>query len=92
MVDLSSDEEEEEVRRPPKLPNSITFTRVGTEAKLLQEMEEVNKLLVKTVERVKMERKERGEENREGDRRKVIRQAVKEAKQMIELLHDKLRA
>ena len=91
MVDLSSDEEEEETWKPPKLPDTITIMKVGTEAKLLQEMEDVSKQLTKTVNRVKMEKEERGEDDGEAERRKDIRQAVKEAKRMIEELDVKLR-
>ena len=89
MVDLESDEEEK-VWRPPNLSNSITFTRVGTEAKLLEEIREVCKLIDKTIERVKIEKKERGAEEREQERRGYIRQAVQLAKKMIEEIDDKM--
>ena len=91
MVDLESDEEEK-VWRPPNLSNSITFTRVGTESKLLQEIGEVSKLLDKVIERVKREKMERGAEEREQERRGYIRQTVQEAKKMIEGIDNKMRS
>ena len=90
IVDLESDAEEM-VWRPLNLSNSITFTRVGTEAKLLQEIGEISKLLDKTVERVKKEKMQRGAEERVQERRGYIHHAVQEAKKMMEGINDKLR-
>ena len=91
IVDLESDAEEMGWR-PPNLSNSITFTRVGTESKLLQEIGEVIKVLDNIIERARREKMQRGAEEREQERRGYIRQAVLEAKKMIEEIDDKMRS
>ena len=58
----------------------------------MQKIGEVSKMLDKTVQRVKREKMQRGAEEREQERRGYIRQAVQEAKKMIEEIDDKIRS